>query len=407
MSQDWIKAWGEVSILNGVLHLQASTSSTGGDTFLDGAQKWDNYDFEANINWINGSTVSVIAREIDTNNFTYCDFGNGEATIIEKIAGNDTVIGSNHAPNGPSGSVYNFGIRVYGNEVACTVDGEEVASALMKYGAPATGSIGFITWDPASSTASIAVNQISVQPLLVNNIIVPFQSPDSKIAEGSQQDTIATSSSSSDQVSSSSAPAAAISSATTLTLPYNENDFSNDVNWTATWGTMNIDPNSHAMNLQASITTTGAVEVLKNSESWSDYQLNATVDWVKGEVFGLVGRYSRDNTYVECTFIESATDVIDIELQQYVNGEETTLAEGSVMDFDPHASTLNASMLLYNTGETCMLDAHRVSNMPADLSVRGLNPPFSGGIGFAVWDPTSNNAQIIVREVSVEQAYSN
>jgi hypothetical protein len=188
-----------------------------------------------------------------------------------------------------------------------------------------------------------------------------------------------------------------------LTLPYTETTFIGDKNWHATWGTFAISTSTNELTVESAKTTTGATVLLSNSTAWTNYQFDATVDWTRGEMFGLIARYINGKNYTLCSFYEPDQGDVQVTLEQYVNGQENDLAQGSITNYEPaQGSFVDAYIKVYNTEGVCSLDGHQISNDAPNAYV--INAPFSGGIGFTMWDPTTDNTEATVKSVSVAPA---
>jgi hypothetical protein len=200
------------------------------------------------------------------------------------------------------------------------------------------------------------------------------------------------------------APASTTATPLALSLPYIENDFTADTNWLTTWGATTIDGNSGMLTMEATPATTGGTVILQNSGAWSNYTFNASVNWTRGETFGLMARYVDNNNYVLCEFDQLDNADVEMQLEQFVNGQESDIAQGYIENYSLNPGTfINASINVNGTIGTCTLDGHEVSNQGPDDFL--LFAPFSGGIGFQNWDPASGVAKIVIGSVSVQQDY--
>lgn len=395
---DWVNDWGTVSAADGVLHIGAASGTTGGDTFLVGSEGWKNYSIDVGVNWKAGETFSIVARENDLGNFVYCDFGAGTATIIERAAGGDNVIGSDPSPNGGAGASYDFGMQVYGNDVSCAVNGQEVAAADAGNGVPAAGGIGFISWDPASHTSAADITSVAVRALAANDITVPFPAPVSVSAPAQSPPPAA--------APGPTLPASSLQTATTsmLALPYAESNFVNDSNWEGTWGTLAI-ASSGYMDIQADASTTGALALLQNSGDWTDYKFSATFDWMKGETADLIARYTDNNNYVRCEYDSEGAGNLRMSLQQNVNGvDQVLVSSGAINSNGIGLQDITASIKVAGGVGTCQFNNFFISDQISSPVVYPLAPPYAGGIGFTIWDPAMNNSRIVVKSIAVLSA---
>jgi len=141
--------------------------------------------------------------------------------------------------------------------------------------------------------------------------------------------------------------------------------------------------------------------LLGGTSAWGDYTFQATLDWTKGETFGLIARYQNNKNYAVCEFSEPYLGEVQISLEQYINGNKILLGSGEDTSYNElGGSNINAYIEVQGTNETCSFNNHVVSGLSSTLS-----PPFSGGIGFITWDQNVNNSQIIVKNINVTNNY--
>lgn len=155
------------------------------------------------------------------------------------------------------------------------------------------------------------------------------------------------------------------------------------------------------MHLGAASDTSGASILLNGSDNWSDYVVSTTVDWVGGETVSLNGYYTDGNNYTHCFFDRTASDVVDIDLDQFINGNQIQLAQGEVTETSAFfAGDISLGMTLNGAAMTCSLGTHTISSQGTGYT---LNPPYKGPVGISVWDPQNGNAQIVIKAISVEK----
>jgi peptidoglycan/xylan/chitin deacetylase (PgdA/CDA1 family) len=364
----WIPEWGQKSVTNGTLTFGAATSTNGGITFLNGSKTWSDYSFNANINWIKGNTFGMIARVQDARDFMYCDFGENSASIVERNGDKENVVVQNAYPASIDGGSGDFGVRVYGNKIACSVGGQDVTTAVIPDTNLSYGGVGFTSWDSSMNNSEVIVNSMQVTPLTSDDITVPLP-----VSQGGGQSSLAASS-------------------VHLSLPYQETNFSNDPNWEKSWGVLAVDQ-SNFLDIGANASTTGGGALLAGSSAWTNYIFTATLDWVKGQTLSLLARYNDNNDDVSCEFDNTGS----IRIYRLSGGQQVVLGQGTAPSF----STLNdvTVSIQVNDGHVqCGLD----SSIVPDYINWGMPPQLlQGGIGFDTWDPQANNSQIIVKQVSV------
>ena len=277
------------------------------------------------------------------------------------------------------------------------VNNMEVLGATIPQGEPSHGGIGLISWDATPGISRIAINNLEATTLLTNNITVPFPvapAPATIMAVATSSNTSAVSVTTS----------TAVAPVKKLEIPYSETNFTDDTNWQKTWGVMATDT-SNFMDIESAADTSGGSAVLNNTDNWINYRVSATLDWLKGETFMIIGRYADSGDYVACNLVRDPNNAgaVMIELEKFVNGNEATLQTGEDTNF-PHEGNANiaVSLSLQDSQATCSFDGHLVSN--AVSGSYGVSPT-PGTIGFSTWDPTLGNTEIVVKNISVTSNY--
>jgi len=173
---DWGDGWGGAGIANGVLTVGSNASSTSGGIFLDGSGSWQNYLVKANIDWVKGDLVTVIARRSDSNDYLECVFSS--STNDSEHIDMDRVFNNQTTAMGAEGTILNefdkvamqnmtISMQVSGNHVACGINNAYTTNNIDVGLQPIllTGGIGFTAWDPTKNNSEIIVNSVSVVPL--------------------------------------------------------------------------------------------------------------------------------------------------------------------------------------------------------------------------------------------------
>ncbi len=409
-TQYWFHHWGALSVVNGGFLLSATTTNVGGSVFLDHAASWTDYTVEANIEWLTGGWLDIAARVTNnTKNFVYCAFGSNTLGIIRRVDYNDVFIANGAMPAGVV-SPTNLGMSVYGNDVGCLVNGKEVLGATVARDESTSGGIGFIAWGEKAKD-QLAVKSVSVVPLTENTIVVPF----SVSVVASATSTVGTPAVSAQtgstpaitvplapaEASEPSIPVAAPAHAiatTTKSLPLFLDTFDKSQGWQGWSG--NFEVATDSLTIGASSAGTSGGILLSGTQAFGNYTFQATLDWVQGETFGLVARYTNNKNYVACEFDEVALGDVQINLEQYINGDEYTIVQGDVNGWDQWGgSNIVAAIQVQNSQGTCSFNGHIISTAGTGNTI---NPPFSGRIGFTTWDSDKNNSEIVVKQVSVD-----
>lgn len=160
-SRGWLPAWGSLEMGRNNLQLSAAESITSASTFLDGSALWDNYSFEASMNW-NGSHVSVLADVVDSKTYHSCAFSAGVVRLQRTINGETTTLKEKHDTRIAYGENVKPGIRVHGTVIECTWD---FASIVEDYARNFSGGVGLQIWDPQPGTARVQVSSVLVRPI--------------------------------------------------------------------------------------------------------------------------------------------------------------------------------------------------------------------------------------------------
>jgi hypothetical protein len=167
---DWV---GDVSEANGLLTVSADPSTTVGNTLLSGSDGWSNYTFQANLDWIKGETLGLIAGYVDPKNYLVCEYDEPSPGTIymsfqKHVDGVVTSLATadinNYEQMGGDG--INVAIQVEGNIGTCSFNGQQVSTFAITSGAAITalhsGGIGFTIWDPQMNDGEIIVHNVGV-----------------------------------------------------------------------------------------------------------------------------------------------------------------------------------------------------------------------------------------------------
>lgn len=166
-------------------------------------------------------------------------------------------------------------------------------------------------------------------------------------------------------------------------LPYGD-DFASDRGWRPTWGSLSF--GDDGMTVAAKETSSGGDAILDGA-SWTDLALIARYDWIKGDRFTLIGRYRSGGSYVQCVFGGDRVRLDNVE-----NGKVTTISEAP------------SPLFIVSSGGTAgirLKGTHAECAVAGVVAVSGMVPEASGSVGFKVWDPKMNNAELRLRDVRV------
>ena len=178
----------------------------------------------------------------------------------------------------------------------------------------------------------------------------------------------------------------------TIALPYSASDFTDLAGWQHEWGSVNA--TNGTLSIGAATTTTGGEALLTNSAGWTDYLATIDFSWQKGETFSIIARYQPNRNNVSCEFMNNG----ETSVYETINGQRSLLGMGTAANFTPTQTTTVAWIRVKGDRVGCGLDNSIVN----DYMYRGLSPVLlSGGLDLETWDPTPNNAQILVQDINV------
>jgi len=192
-------------------------------------------------------------------------------------------------------------------------------------------------------------------------------------------------------------PPALTTPAIPIPLPYRANTFEANDGWRDWWG--DFSEASGTLTIGANASTTGSGALLGGSDAWTNYTFQATVDWTKGDSFGLLARYTPDDDYIACEFNQPSPGVTHMYLDEYTGGKGITLASVGVPNYNQTGgSNITASIAVRGSQGTCTFNGYSLSS---GIGGATQNFPAAGGIGFVTWDPDVSNSQIVVTGVNV------
>lgn len=157
--------------------------------------------------------------------------------------------------------------------------------------------------------------------------------------------------------------------------------------WKSNWGT--VRPSDAELELSASEDSTGASAFLDGSGTWTDYKMDASVDWKYG-TFSLLARYTAQYApYVVCAFSNNR-----IYLEWHDGEKLETIA---YRPYVPPALPAKADFSMSVQGDTVSCSAYGVR---VASSVAGISR--SGGVGATVWTPSAGEAKAVLTRLAVE-----
>jgi poly-beta-1,6-N-acetyl-D-glucosamine N-deacetylase len=161
IGDEWVGIWGDIEKRGGTITLQAKGDSSGSSTFLNGSGWWRDYTFSAEVHWIAGETVSLLARNTNDTDHIACSFLQGSVAIDEFRDNQERRIADARLSISRAGA--QLGMRVQGQTVQCLEDGSVVLSA--SFSGHPSGGIGFKVWNVAPGVAKASFMNISAGSL--------------------------------------------------------------------------------------------------------------------------------------------------------------------------------------------------------------------------------------------------
>jgi hypothetical protein len=407
----WPKAWGDVSFTKKSMSLIPDETTHGANSFLKGSAAWTNYAIDADVSWLMGGSFNIISRSSnDTQSFVYCEFGPNGTEIMERVNGIDTQLASTMASTtDEQGATQSFGMKVYENDIACTIAKNEVVGVRVQNNKElSAGGIGFVIFGAPPAQKEVTITNMLAYKLLSDTIVQPFPVPVVPTPATPKPTPPPAPAPTSTPPNPTPSPTPAPTptptpapTSTNKTLPFSVKTFNKTQGWNTWWGDFSIA--THSLTMSANSESTSAGVLLDGTNAWDNYTFTAKVNWIKGETFGLYARYADAQNYVLCYFDEKNAGNLQISLKQHINGTEYILAQGTANDYNKNDdSDVTASIRVQDTSGACTFDDHTVSS---DGTGNTLNSSLSGRIGFMTWDPSNGNTQVIVKSVDVANNY--
>ncbi len=153
--------------------------------------------------------------------------------------------------------------------------------------------------------------------------------------------------------------------------------------WVSTWGEMGIADGT--MRLYAAAHTTGAIAMLDGTYAWSNYQVEAEVEWESGYVMVLFGMQN-DAVGRACVYENGSVQLQERTAEDILIRRETK----KLKEVTPGAHTVGA--VLSGTTTACPFDGEYV--------IDATLPAMSGGVGLEAWDSEVGNAEVFIKNIS-------
>lgn len=384
--QGWKNTWGNVEIKDNVLNLSSKETSSGSFSFLDGTYLWDNYIFNATIDWQKGSHAFLVSRFKDDLDYLTCTFSDDEIKINQIYNNRSTTLSSTKTNFILPRENVKLGVAVNKNTISCIVQGNIVLSYTGSFSELSHGGIGFKTWDKdEKGNTLLSIKKVEVYPIK-NDLQVKLDLLEkTKLVEKQISGT---------PVNQTPKPA---KNYPDINLPYKKNDFRDfTYDWKTLWGQQSIDETGlHFSSLQ---NTTGSSALLPGTIKWENYAYTVKADLVKGTSMGLIARATDLNNYLTCNFVNNYGRGY-VKLEQVVNGKTTTLNRSNLQrlssNFSYKWTDIPFGMNVNGNNITCLFNG--VESVQYKLE-SGFT---SGGIGVKTWDTSIGNSEAIIRIMEV------
>jgi len=172
-------------------------------------------------------------------------------------------------------------------------------------------------------------------------------------------------------------------------LPFNDN-FSEFNGWFSNDGVSEMGNGS--LTLKSAPESTGSSLFLDGTYLWKNYSLKTKMDWLKGKSLSIIVRFRDYSNYVSCNFSNRYVQIVETN-----DGRSVVLNEAETENL-PGRNDLELGVKVKNNSLECL------SGNSSLVYSENLSPSLDhGGIAFKSWDPVINNAEINIKEVTVDK----
>jgi len=172
-------------------------------------------------------------------------------------------------------------------------------------------------------------------------------------------------------------------------LPYTE-DFKNPSAWVDAWSSHTT--TSDGMLVEPNLDATSYFGYLDGTYDWTDYRIDATVDWQRGRVFSLVSRLKNALEYLSCDYGAGAVQIRHVS-RAHPDGSELLATKPSDAEAGAPRSL---SMTVGNGTVSCLYDGKVIVRAPIQENVSE-----NGGVAVKIWDPVNGEGKAVVTSFSV------
>ena len=161
----WITRWGETLIDDNKLQIKSTESSSGALVFLDGAQHWAGYQFNAEVHTIKGEAIILVANYEDELNYDSCVFSTKYVKIEQTVKGTKKTLAQRKGDSTFVGTTRQLGISTKNNQLSCYIDSTLIVKSKPVDTVKNSGGVGFKIWDPTLNNSEIEIKNVSVEPV--------------------------------------------------------------------------------------------------------------------------------------------------------------------------------------------------------------------------------------------------
>ncbi len=387
----WRTLWGKSSLVDNILNIRSSTTTTGSSIFLDGSGLWKDYFYSIHLNWISGSNVTLISRYSNDGNYLSCTFNVKTVRINRKLDGvTETLTSVYNIADLPMPDVH-LGMSVSGNVIRCYEGSRVVAFFYSDSRSPNHGGIGIQVWDREIGKASISVSAISavegldsgqlkaVLPEYVVKDVPKSVTRSSTIhGEGILSSQIADGKKS---VVDTSKVEMEIISASSLN------------SWKAALGGILFSSDGFVTFSPPYVTT--AFVYAPGGYDWSDYRFDVSVGKAFGSKISVIGRYADSKNYVVCEYSDRDRLAILVNVK---NGKRYLMNIGTI------AGLVNASTTPSNNNLGIYAQGQSVSCLENGIIVAVSDRqdfPSKGTVGLKIFASSPGFARMEINAASV------
>lgn len=395
---EWKNLWGGLSVDNLALRTNATVQTNGSFTFLDGTYPWKDYVYTANIDWHAGTSVALIARYKDANNYVTCIFSNNNARVEQRTFSTNEKFNEEKIPFTFPKEKLPLSILVKDNTAKCFIGNTMVAHSEGLSPVVGHGGIGIKTWDEKVNVSDITIRGLVVSEVTDATIAEDILPTIETIALETPKPTTSIPKPTPSPVT---PPKETVKPVVPIVLsglvPYNVTNFVDISAWKNLWGSLS--GGATGLSIGASATSSGGFSVLQGGNDWHNYELMVRPSKVAGLSFSLVARYDNTGKYVSCTFTNDGRGSVRLDL---VDGTKITQIGNTIplSRFTTNNwSNTPFAIHIYEDMVTCSINGQDGIHS----SVPGI--PQTGGIGVKTWSKNVNGSEVIIKEVQVTKLF--